>query len=80
MATVDVVVGLGTWSEGDEGVVVTWQFRDGATVSEGSTIVEVMQEKVQIEIEAPASGTLKILAPADEIISHGTVIATIETE
>jgi len=78
MATVDVTVGEG-WEEGDEGVVVTWLFREGANVREGDVIVEVMQVKVEMELTAPASGKLSILKQSDDIISQSTVLATIET-
>ena len=79
MATVDITVGP-EWSGGDEGVVVCWLFNDGASVSEGEVIVEVMLEKVQMEVTAPASGTLRLLVPADEVISNDTVLGTIETD
>jgi pyruvate/2-oxoglutarate dehydrogenase complex dihydrolipoamide acyltransferase (E2) component len=37
-----------------------------------------MVDKAQLELVAPASGRLKILAPADTIVRKGQVIGTIE--
>lgn len=79
MAKVDVTVG-GAWADDDEGVIVTWLFNDGATVKEGEVIVEVMLEKVQMEVEAPASGKLSVLLQADDVITNESVLGTIETE
>ena len=79
MAKVDVTVG-GAWTDDDEGVIVTWLFNDGATVKEGEVIVEVMLEKAQMEVEAPASGKLSVLLETDDVISNDTVIGTIESE
>lgn len=79
MSKVDVTVG-GAWADEDEGVIVTWLFNDGATVKEGDVIVEVMLEKAQMEVEAPASGKLNVLMEADDVISNDTVIGTIESE
>lgn len=77
MSKVNITVG-GAWTDDDEGVIVSWLFTDGATVKEGEVIVEVMLEKAQMEIEAPASGKLSVLLEADEVIKNDTVLGTIE--
>ena len=79
MSKVDITA-AGAWAEGDEGVLVTWLFKDGASVTQGDVVAEIMLEKVEMELEAPASGTLNILSQADDVITHNSVIGTIETE
>lgn len=41
-------------------------------------IAELMVQKIQYELEAPASGILKIIKDMDEIVAKGDLIATIE--
>jgi len=45
---------------------------------EGDAIAEIMVEKAQLEIVAPASGILRIREHEDAVVSRGAVIATIE--
>lgn len=66
------------WSDDKEAVITSWSYEDGAEVKEGDTVAEIMVEKAQIEISAPASGVLHIREPEDAIVSRGAVIATIE--
>lgn len=73
----DVIVPTGLWEEDVEAVITTWLARDGATVGEGDLIAEIMVEKVQHEIRAPATGALSITKKADEIVTKGTVIGQI---
>lgn len=75
---VDIVVPQDLWDTDDEGVVLTWVYADGAVVEAGKLITELMVEKVQLELIAPASGRLKILAPPDTIVRKGQLIGTIE--
>lgn len=64
--------------EGDEESVITaWLASDGARVKEGALVAEIMTAKVQFEMTAPASGTLKILKQQDEVVAKGTVIGQI---
>lgn len=64
--------------EGDEDSVITaWLASDGATVKEGALVAEIMTAKVQFEMTAPVSGTLKILKQQDEVVAKGTVIGQI---
>lgn len=66
------------WEEDTEAVITSWLVSEGASVSKGTLIAEVMCEKVQYEIEAPAAGVIKILKEVDEIVSKGDVIGTVE--
>ncbi len=61
----------------NEGTVTEWLVADGADVKQGQMLYALESEKSVQEIEAPASGTLKILKPAGELYQVGTVIGTI---
>jgi pyruvate dehydrogenase E2 component (dihydrolipoamide acetyltransferase) len=49
-----------------EGKVVQWHKQDGETVEEGELLVVVMSKKITYEVQAPGSGTVRILTPAKE--------------
>ncbi len=74
---VDVTVPTDQWEDETEAVVTQWFASDGATVLEGALIGEIMVEKVQLEIRAPAGGVLKIVVPVDGICGKSDVIAQI---
>lgn len=62
-------------------VVVAWHRQPGDAVTQGEPLVDVMTDKVNLEVECPASGTLREQrAKADDAVSSGVVIATIETD
>lgn len=63
-----------------EGTLLSWLVADGERVVEGQPLYELETEKVTSEIEAPASGTLKILKEIDEVYEVGTVLGEILTE
>lgn len=68
----------GAVDEADEGIVVAWFKREGATVVEGEPLLEVQFAKVSSEVSAPISGRLhRILAPRDAVIKAGQVLALI---
>ena len=62
----------------NEGQVTEWLVQDGQQVAEGQPLFTLEAEKSANEVEAPASGTLRILQPAGEIYQVGTVIGVIE--
>ncbi|MDT4834755.1 Biotin-requiring enzyme [compost metagenome] len=65
--------------EGDvEAVITAWLVSDGAEVAQGDLVAEIMSEKAQFEIEAPASGVLKILEEEDAVVAKGATIARVE--
>lgn len=76
MAT-DIIIPDDLWEEDIEAVITTWFVADGAEVTQGDLIAEIMTEKVQHEIEASSSGTLTITKQVDDIINKGDVIATV---
>jgi pyruvate/2-oxoglutarate dehydrogenase complex dihydrolipoamide acyltransferase (E2) component len=61
-----------------EGVVVEWLVADGGSVQAGQPLYTLESEKSVEEIESPASGTLKILKPADALYQVGEVLGEIE--
>ena len=75
----DITVPEGLWTEEDKsGSIVVWLYQDGAQVSEGDVVAELMVEKVTFEIEAPASGTLRIAVEPEVPVQMGARLATIE--
>ncbi|ESZ87919.1 MAG: biotin attachment protein [Blastomonas sp. CACIA14H2] len=76
MAT-EIVIPSDLWEEDSEAVITSWLASDGAAIDEGALIAEIMVEKVQHELLAPASGTLSISRQVDDVVSKGDVIGTI---
>ena len=58
--------------------VASWRKNDGDSVAQGEVLVVLETDKVSNELEAPVSGSLKILVPEGEEVAIGTTIATIE--
>ncbi|MFD0894535.1 dihydrolipoyllysine-residue succinyltransferase [Luteolibacter ambystomatis] len=58
--------------------VAAWRKKDGDQVTKGEVLVTLETDKVSNELEAEASGKLKILVPEGEEVAIGAVIATIE--
>jgi pyruvate/2-oxoglutarate dehydrogenase complex dihydrolipoamide acyltransferase (E2) component len=77
--SVDIVVPREMWGENLEGVVVTWIYQNGASVAKGQPVAEIMVEKAQLELVAPASGRLTILAAPETVIGRDQVVGRIET-
>lgn len=64
-----------------EGTIVHWAKEVGAPVREGEILVEVMTEKVNLEVESTVSGILiEILFPEESIVRVGEVIARIQAD
>ncbi|MEZ5899713.1 MAG: lipoyl domain-containing protein [Hyphomicrobium sp.] len=74
---VAVTIPTDLWEEDTEAVITTWLVGDGGAVTEGQLIAEIMVEKVQHEVRAPASGTIKISQPAEAVVAKGAEIGTI---
>jgi pyruvate/2-oxoglutarate dehydrogenase complex dihydrolipoamide acyltransferase (E2) component len=62
----------------NEGAVSEWLKEDGSTVKAGEPLYSLEAEKAVTEIEAPASGRLKIIVQTGESHPVGTVLAVIE--
>jgi pyruvate dehydrogenase E2 component (dihydrolipoamide acetyltransferase) len=64
----------------EEGTIIKWLKNEGDQISKGEALLEVMTDKVNMEVEAPESGVLrKILAGADEVVPILAPIAIIGT-
>ena len=61
----------------NEGTLSEWLIADGGSVEKGQPLYALESEKSVQEIEAPASGTLKILKKAGEVYDVGTVLGEI---
>lgn len=61
-----------------EGAIAEWLAEDGAEVTEGQPLFLLEADKSANEVEAPASGTLRIMAQSGETYEVGTVLGVIE--
>lgn len=62
----------------NEGQVAEWLAEDGAQVTEGQPLFLLEADKSTNEVEAPATGILRIEADVGETYDVGTVIGYIE--
>lgn len=62
----------------NEGTLSEWLVADGGSVTEGQPLFSLESDKSTNEVEAPASGTLRILKPIGETYEVGTLLGTIE--
>jgi 2-oxoglutarate dehydrogenase E1 component len=63
-----------------EGTILEWTVKVGDVVNEGDTVVEISTDKVDMELPAPASGTItEILAEEGDTVTVGQVIARMRT-
>jgi len=61
----------------NEGVVAEWLAPDGGSVVEGQPLYVLESEKTSQEIEAPASGVLRVVAATGETYEVGALVAEI---
>ena len=65
-------------SEMEEGEIVQWFKNEGDHIEEGEVLLEIVTDKVNMEVEAEATGTLlKILAQAGDVVPVVQTIAWI---
>lgn len=63
-----------------EGTIVEWRKSVGDQITAGEILFVVETEKVEVEVEAPANGTLvEILSEVKGVYPVGEVLAVIET-
>lgn len=61
-----------------EGEIIKWLISEGQSIKEDQPLVEVMTDKVNVEIPSPAVGTvLKILAKEGDVVKVGEPIVVI---
>jgi pyruvate/2-oxoglutarate dehydrogenase complex dihydrolipoamide acyltransferase (E2) component len=63
-----------------EGSVSEWMVADGDRIAAGQIIYVLESDKVETEIESPASGTIHLFAEAGRNYPVGTKIAEIEED
>lgn len=62
----------------DEGTVARWLVDDRAAVEVGQVLYLLETDKVEMEIESPAAGTISILVPEGTTLTVGAEVARIE--
>jgi len=76
-----VAVTLDDWpddADSDEGVVINWFAREGASIDEGASLCEVQIDKVSVDVFAPTNGTLtEIVCGEDDEFAIGDTLAWI---
>lgn len=64
-----------------EATIIKWVKKPGEQIEIDESVLEIATDKVDSEVPAPVSGTLReIFFKEDEIVQVGAIIATIETE
>src|SRR6478736_4919694 len=80
-AAADQIVEVVTPAAGEsvsEGTILEWHAKVGDFIKAADTIVEISTDKVDVELPAPASGTVvEILVDEGETVTVGQVIARI---
>jgi 2-oxoglutarate dehydrogenase E2 component (dihydrolipoamide succinyltransferase) len=76
----DVIVPrLGSSDESDEVRILRWIKVSGSAVKKGEALLEVETDKVNVEIEAPADGTLaEVSAKEGDFVKFGAAVAVID--
>ncbi|MCX6360626.1 MAG: dihydrolipoamide acetyltransferase family protein [Armatimonadetes bacterium] len=65
----------------EEGTILQWFKKEGDAVKAGEPLLEVMSDKANFEVEAPADGTvLRIIEGADAVVNVHAPIAVIGAE
>src|SRR4051812_14267789 len=75
---IDIVTPAGGESV-TEGTILEWAVKVGDVVADGDTVVEISTDKVDMELPAPAAGTItEILADEGATVVVGQVIARLQ--
>nr|WP_087572973.1 lipoyl domain-containing protein [Sphingomonas sp. CDS-1] len=61
----------------NEGTLAEWLVADGGEVKAGEPLFALESDKSTQEVEAPVSGTLKILKQPGEVYEVGTILGEI---
>jgi pyruvate/2-oxoglutarate dehydrogenase complex dihydrolipoamide acyltransferase (E2) component len=62
----------------NEGQIAEWLAKDGDSVNEGQPLFSLEADKSTNEVEAPATGTLRIVGQVGETYEVGTVLGYID--
>ena len=64
-----------------EGTIAAWRVAEGDRVRAGDILFEMETDKAMMEVESPATGRVRSLAPiTGEPLAIGTVVAYIDEE
>ncbi|MBP2492799.1 MULTISPECIES: biotin/lipoyl-containing protein [Methylobacterium] len=79
MIMADVHVAEELWSTGmlPEGILERWFVADGARVRAGEAVAAVRIGEALHDIAAPTGGHLTVLAPVNELVDPGCIIAEV---
>ena len=67
-------------SNSEEATLLRWLKKEGEEVREGEPLAEMETDKVNFELEAPASGLLvEVKAEENQVIQFGELVAYIES-
>ena len=61
----------------EEGTVLRWLKTDGDSISRGEPLVEIETDKATMTVDAPADGTLRVIAAEGDTLDVGAPIADI---
>jgi pyruvate/2-oxoglutarate dehydrogenase complex dihydrolipoamide acyltransferase (E2) component len=67
-------------SEMDEGELTEWLVPSGTRVDEGQPVYVLATDKVEMDVQAPASGVLHHVGEAGQVYPVGTVVARIDEQ
>lgn len=68
-------------SNSDEATLHHWLKKEGEQVREGEPLAELETDKVNFELEAPATGLLTgVLAGEEQVVKLGAIVAYIESD
>lgn len=67
-------------AQDEEALVINWFVNEGSEIEQGDLLCEIQIEKVEIEIPAPASGSIaEIVSGEDAEIERGDTLAYISS-
>ena len=61
-----------------EGQIAEWMYGEGEDVTEGECLFLLEADKSTNEVDAPATGKLRIVTPEGETVQVGTVVGYID--
>lgn len=73
----EVIIPDDLWEEDNEAVITAWLVDNGTSVEAGDIIAELMVEKIQYELLAPAAGSLSIIKDVDDVVAKGEQVASL---
>lgn len=74
--SIQITIPAWTESDADEGFIANWFVSNGAAVREGQVLGELMVEKANIEITAPADGTIQnVHVQRGDVVKPGMLVA-----